>query len=353
MMDVVYRENTDLIVHFALGIGVAALAMTVLMIVSILLMRGLFLSRDRQRHEFMERWRPVFVEALFQPPGAMPLPRGEERFYFLYLFNHYHSLMKGENRKQLNRLADAAGIRSFARGLIRKGNMPRRIVASYALGFMKDESVFDALIEGASDENTLLSQAAATAAVKIDPVRAVPLLLPKLLHRADWPVSDVDMLLTMAGEGAVSPVLRESIMNAAEKEAPNLIRLLGSASEETASACIGYWLERAREGETISACLQMLKDAHYLPLVRSYTKHPTWYLRLQAVATLGRIGHRNDVDMIVGLLADKEWWVRYRAASVLADMPFLTHREVTAIRDAQTDRYARDVMDTVMMERGQ
>ncbi|MBI5637789.1 MAG: HEAT repeat domain-containing protein [Nitrospinae bacterium] len=352
MMDIVYRENTDLIVRFALGIGVAALAMTVLMIVSILLMRGLFLSRDRQRQEFMERWRPVFVEALFQPPGAMPLPRGEERLYFLYLFNHYHSLMKGENREQLNRLADAAGIRSFARGLIRKGNMPRRIVASYALGFMKDESVFDALIEGASDENTLLSQAAATAAVQIDPVRAVPLLLPKLLHRADWPVSNIDTLLAMAGEEAVSPVLRESIMNAAEKEAPNLIRLLGSASEEAASACIGYWLERAREGETISACLQMLKDAHYLPLVRSYTKHPTWYLRLQAVATLGRIGHRNDVAMIVGLLADKEWWVRYRAASVLADMPFLTHQEVTAIRDAQTDRYARDVMDTVMMERG-
>lgn len=350
-MENIYQGNTDPIVHLAFWAGIGSLVLTFFMVSSILGMRGLFLRSEGRRREFMELWRPVFVEALFQQPRSCPRLRDDERLYFLYLFNHYHSLMKGENRERLNRLADLAGVREYVRGLLTRGNMPRRIIASCALGFMMDGEAFGALLDGAYDENTILSQASATAAMKIDPIRAVPVLLPPLLLRGDWPASDIDTLLSVAGKEAVSPVLRDMVTGIKEQHAAKLIRLLGSADWDTASHCTGFWLERARKDETISACLQMLNDAHYLPLVRSYTKHPTWYLRLQAVATLGRIGHRDDVKVIARMLTDKEWWVRYRAASVLAEMPFLSDGDVAAIRDAQTDQYARDIMEHVMAEK--
>lgn len=344
-------ENGDLIVRLAIWAGIGSLVLTLFMVASILGMRGLFLRRDGHRRRFVELWRPIFVEALFHQPRSCPPLRGDERLYFLYLFNHYHSLMKGENRLQLNRLADLAGIRDHVREMASKGNMPRRIIASCALGSLMDVEAFGDLLDGAYVENTILSQASATATMKIDPVRAVPVLLPALLLRNDWPASDIDALLAVAGKEAVSPVLKDMVTGIDEKHAAKLIRLLGSADWETASHCIGFWLERARRDETISACLQMLNDAHYLPLVRSYTKHPTWYLRLQAVATLGRIGHRDDVGLIARMLTDKEWWVRYRAASVLAEMPFLSDGDIAAIRDSQQDRYARDIMEHVMAEK--
>ena len=56
--------------------------------------------------------------------------------------------------------------------------------------------------------------------------------------------------------------------------------------------------------------------------------------------------------LLLPLLADAQWWVRYRAAQALTRLPAIGEKDVMQrIRDEQTDRFACDVLDQVMAER--
>ncbi|MDB5098230.1 MAG: hypothetical protein JWM80_2651, partial [Cyanobacteria bacterium RYN_339] len=48
---------------------------------------------------------------------------------------------------------------------------------------------------------------------------------------------------------------------------------------------------------------------------------------------------------------DPEWWVRYRAANALADLPFVGPAGLAAIRAAHDSDAARDIIGHVLAER--
>jgi HEAT repeat protein len=69
-----------------------------------------------------------------------------------------------------------------------------------------------------------------------------------------------------------------------------------------------------------------------------------------AAKALGRIGDASDVDRLVGLLGDREWWVRYRAAQAIVELPSLGRAQLDALQAALTDRFAADILAQVMAE---
>jgi HEAT repeat protein len=71
---------------------------------------------------------------------------------------------------------------------------------------------------------------------------------------------------------------------------------------------------------------------------------------VQAAKALGRIGERADTARLVQLLADREWWVRYRAAQALVELPWLKRAELAALASGLEDRYAADMLAQVMAE---
>ncbi len=343
----VSAEPSDLVVRLAIGIGTGSMALTFAMLAGILAMRGLFHRMELRRQNFLSVWRPLFVQALYDPPTELPRLSEEEKYLFLTLFNQYHSIVKGEGKKRLNAFADAANIRRFVLRTLINGSSRRRLAATHAAGLFREPIAFKYLVKEVASENTAFSLAAASAMVNIDAARAVKKLIPLFARRDDWPASACERLLSEAGQGTVSGPLKDAVMGAVEADAPALIRLLNTAGEETANECIRYWLGRTRSGEVISICLQMIKDPRQRNLAHGYLDHPIWYVRMQAVSALGRVGNRDDVEGIVRMLTDKEWWVRYRAAKTLAEMPHLAPKKFDEIRNAQTDRYARDVLDYV------
>ncbi len=331
-------------------VGGASLALTFAMLAGILLMRLLFSRKERRRQWFVAMWRPMFVRGMYKKPKTLPPLRGSENMYFLILFNHYHSLVKGEEKAGLNALADVAGIRRFALDALKQREMTRKITAAYALGFMKEPAAFEPLRKEALSENTVLSMAAATAMVYIDAPLAVRLLLPVFLSRADWPVSACDRLLREAGKEAVSATLKKAAFESDEARAPVVIRLLGAADEETAAEVVRHWLLHGTSDETIASCLQKMKDPRLLGFARKHLDHATWYVRLQAVTALGRIGGRGEIGALTRMLADGEWWVRYRAAQAIAAMPGMGKDELDGVMNALTDRFAKDILDHVIAE---
>jgi HEAT repeat protein len=73
---------------------------------------------------------------------------------------------------------------------------------------------------------------------------------------------------------------------------------------------------------------------------------------MQAVQLVGRMGRAEYADRLEKLLADREWWVRYRAARALVRLPTLARAEIEGIRERQLDAFARDILGQALGESG-
>lgn len=326
--------------------------LAVAMLGLILFMRLIFTMRERRHERFLAVWRPVFARGLTFPNGNIPTLKKYEMPYFAALFIRYHSLVGGEEKENLNAMARAAGLRGGAAEMLISRSVSKQLQAIAALGCLKEQGAIDRLARYAAGEHTLLSLAAAVSMVRIDPSAAVRKLMPLIVSRRDWAASSVYRILREAGPDAVSGVLLHAVMRADEETALRLMPFLGTADAPAAAAAVRFWLDKTTSDEMIAACLKMVSSPLDAPVARRYIGHPAWFVRAQAALLLGKIGGREDVPSLVTLLADKEWWVRYRAAQALADLPFLGAEGLHRIMAGQRDRFAKDILFQVMSEKG-
>ena len=71
----------------------------------------------------------------------------------------------------------------------------------------------------------------------------------------------------------------------------------------------------------------------------------------QAARCLGRIGTKEDERRLAHAAGDQQWWVRYRAAQALANLPSTTADRLREISASHYNPYASDVIDKVIGER--
>jgi len=84
----------------------------------------------------------------------------------------------------------------------------------------------------------------------------------------------------------------------------------------------------------LASCLSLFgqcSDPRDLPVVRQYSAHPTWFIRVQAATALGKMGVEEDAALLIGLLSDTHWWVRYRAAEALSILPTMTDDKLSLL----------------------
>src|SRR5262249_13352294 len=202
--------------------------------------------------------------------------------------------------------------------------------------------------------------------VMIDAAKAIPVLLPLLASRADWPAPRVANMLQIAGADIISdPMARaaiatcledrvESANGAAKAKAVNyaarLIRYLELAYNVSALPAVRTIARSSRDPEVLAACLRLLKSAEDLEIVRRCLTHDAWPVRVQAAAAMARIGEDQDAPRLIPLLSDRQWWVRYRAAQALSRLPSMTVRRLKAIQAEQANPFARDMLTQVMTE---
>ena len=117
-----------------------------------------------------------------------------------------------------------------------------------------------------------------------------------------------------------------------------------------ASTVIQQLLQSDVDDRVLGACLKVADGPLELEQVRRLTDHPRWHIRMRAAIALGRFGQKDDCPLLLDMLADREWWVRYRAAQSLVQLPFLNRDELLTMRDSVEDPYGRDMMDQVLSE---
>ncbi|MCC6140799.1 MAG: HEAT repeat domain-containing protein [Nitrospira sp.] len=300
-----------------------------------LIIRRLRVSTDRRRQQMMTVWRPILAQSVIEAPDTLPPIHPRDRVLFLYVWNHLQESIKGESSDELCAVIRRTGMDRVVRHYLAKGTLRQQLLAIVTLGHLKDPSVWPHLVDLAHDANAFRSLEAARALVRIDTPRAIPVLVPLISQRADWSPLKVLAILQGAGDEHVAHALGEAAVQADPLIAARLLRFLASTRSHRALPLIRPLLDRQPLHEDVLAgCLSLFgqcSDPRDLPIVRQYSAHPTWFIRVQAATALGKMGVEEDSAILIGLLNDVHWWVRYRAAEALSVLPTMTDEKLSLL----------------------
>jgi HEAT repeat protein len=346
-----FADYSDPHLKLLLWVGLAIVGVTLLLLVQTVLLRMQLILRQRREQRLTAQWQPLFAQSLTAVPQSLPPIAKSDWDAFLRLWNHTQESLSGESKHKLNQLAWACGVNLVAQQLLAQKSMRARLIAVITLGHLQEKNAWARLKNITDDPHPLLSLAAARALMQIDANAALTELLPFFTHRHDWPLNKIANMINEAGPDAVTGPLTQAVEIAAPEDFPRLVRLLSAAHSEQSLPAIRRILQSATDDRVISACLQALTDPDDVEFARTYMRHPSWFVRVQAVSALGRIGSKEDRDALIPPLSDSVWWVRYRAAQALAGLPQVTLDEVRQIRDNIKDRFAQDILTQVIAER--
>ena len=348
----VYVTDSDFVVTVAWWTGTASVALVFLLMLQILFLRWLLNRRLLRRESFVAAWQPLLMECIDEVPTLVPKIREGDRYSFLTLWNYLHESVRDEPKERLNRLARACDMDAVALNLARSGNIREKLMGLATLGNLRDDTTWGETAEMAAGNDAPLSLAAARALMRIDARRAIDLLMPLIAAHKDWSLSFVAIMLKEAGPDVVSDPLARAALAAAPEYAPRLVGFLETAYANVRIPTLRRILHSTNDTETVIAVLRIWNDPEDIETVREFLRDERWQVRVQAVRALGRTGTQADEQLLIGALADPEWWVRYRAAQSLAGLPSVSGAKLARFREAQHSEYARDILAQVIAERG-
>jgi HEAT repeat protein len=239
---------------------------------------------------------------------------------------------------------------SAARSLLATRDMDNKLVAVMTLGHLGDQDSWNVLESIARSRTPILSMAALRALLLIETSRAMAILLSSLGARSDWPTAQLTTILEEVDPATVTTGLLQAAEIAIPSELPRLIALMDAADPPTVTPWLQRVMQNSRDEEILIACLKSRHVPGDLEILTPFMTHPSWQVRTQIARVLGTKISRGQEQLLISLLADKVWWVRYRAAQSLAQLPFFTRDELWRLRFLLTDRFAQDILDQVVSE---
>jgi hypothetical protein len=309
----------------ALWCTVAAILASILLLLYTIELRVRRRYSERRRARTTARWRAIIAGAMASPAelDAAPLPkfRFGARKDFLWLWNHTRNMVEGAAGDRLNELVRRLNLIKWVRRQAQHAHLGTRLLAIQTLGYLRDDTSWDEILAAIDDENMSVSITAAEALAEIDPIRAVIILIPKVADRRDWPKTHVFRLLQKAGSEAVSEPLYRAIRTGSADDAAYLLQFAVLAEFDVRDAMAAETMATRNDPNAIAAALKISSGYGRTPRLHDLSRHRVRYVRMQAARLLGRTGRPQDRIRLEEMLTDEEWWVRYRAALALAQLP--------------------------------
>jgi hypothetical protein len=323
-----FFSASDPFIRFASSVAAAAVGITVVLIVYICVLRGLRILEERRRQRFLDRWRPLVYEAMTGGAVSWPaLARGEQET-FLWFWNQLHETVRGDAKLALSRCGGEIGLDAMALKFLRSGRVARRLLGIVTLGNLGMAKFWDSLLPIVDDPHVPVSLAAVQALMRIDADRATPELMPRFAKREDWPATRVHSMLIDVDHMTVTTAIDAVLPGSDDAAAMRLIEFAAAGDAIALQPAMVNRLKRSQTPPLWANVLRHLHDPDHLEIVRESCEHPVWFVRVQAVNALGRMCGTGDVDRLIALLVDPEWWVRFRAAEALLKLPFLKRDEL-------------------------
>lgn len=301
---------------------------------------------------FIARWRPILLETVDAVPARLPRVKKPDWFVFLALWNQFHDSLKGPAHHRLKAVALRLRMDFAARALLNTSDMEDKLVAVMTLGHLRDLDSWNILEEIARSRTPVLSLAALRSLFLIDPARASAILLSSLGARNDWPTEQLKTILAESAAPEVTQGLIQSAEIAIPSELPRLIALMDSAEPEMVKPFLRRTLTTSKDEEVLVACLKSRHVPRELGLLTPFMKNDSWEIRTQIARVLGATITQGQEQLLISMLSDEVWWVRYRAGQSLAHLPFYSRDEMWRLRFLLTDAFAQDILDQVVAEMG-
>lgn len=343
--------TSELELQVALFIGAAAVAIALAIVLQVLGMRLRNLRRERDIAAARATWRPVLAQAALGDTPQLPAFRGRgERADVLLLWNQMQDGVRGSAHSGLNALAEQLDFHALALDWIAKGSLSRRVLGLATLGHLGRPGDVERLQAALHDPQALVSIAAARALLQVDAAAAAAWVLDEYLGRSDWPAARVGTLLRDAGAEAVAPALTQRLLAASGETQLRLLRLLRFAESPRMGSVLQQLVERSDDPQVLSVALRQLHGPDALPRVRELAVHADALVRSAAAVALGHMGTVGERPLLTALMADRDWWVRYRAAQAIVALPGSDRLSLAALRAGLRDRFARDMLEHVCAE---
>jgi hypothetical protein len=334
------------------AVGVVIGSLYLLVVVQIFAARIRNRVHTRRRERIERVWLPILVADTSEVPTLPALP-SRDVIPFLTLWNQAQESFTGDITRHLNDIAHRVGADRMARLMLDDRSIRRRLLAVSSLGHLRnqnDRDSWNALVRLLADKDGLLSLAAARALTRIDGAAALPVILPKLSERDDWSKSHVLGMLTELGAEVVSRPMTEAALHVPPEQTQRLLQYFSVAHVADVLPVVRAIISRTTNVECLAACLRVFADVDNLDTVREYLHHPSWQVRVQAVNVLARLGAATDYAVLLPLLSDAEWWVRYRTARALCSLPGVDLSQIRKLSAKHDDAFARDMLVHVLAE---
>ena len=331
-------------------IGLVLVGLYLVVVFQLFIVRFTNAVTARRRERIERDWLPLLTADGEATDAPLPVLRPRDIVPFLTLWNQLQESFVGDIKTHLNDVGRRVGIETIAHQLRERHRVSDRLLAVSTLGHLGDRESWNVLVRMTSDEDGLLSLAAARALTRINHEAALPVILPLAAGRDDWSRNYVLGMLSDLGADIVSRPLTDAALMLPPDRAHRLVQYFTVAHVADVVPVVRTIIGRTRNVECLAACLRAFADVDHLDTVRDYLHHPAWQVRVQAVNVLGRLGSPADAKAIMPLLADSEWWVRYRAAKALCALPGVEIASLRTLSTQHDDAFARDMLVHVLAE---
>lgn len=290
----------------------------------------------------MPVWREALAGGMLGERPTLAVAH-RDRWNFIKLWCKFHDSVRGSARTALKEFARTLGMPDWALSLASHRRLRDRILGLSALGRMGELTDSDQLERLLTHPDPILSLTAAQAYARIMPPRALLPVLQVASRRDDWPAARlVGLLLEVGTEAAAAPLLT-AVETTRGKARKRLIPLLICLESRDTVDIVRKLLGDQDDPETLAAALPLARPDD-MPLVRLAADNPAWFVRAKACQVLGNFGAREDFALLESHLGDQQWWVRYRAAEALSNLPGVSVKELRDLAATHPDPYGREMM---------
>ena len=347
-----YSTDSDAMLNIGMTLMKIVILLTIAVFFQVIILRSLLVFREYRKNKFLDLWRPILMESVAQVPDDLP-PLNEKFIQdFISEWNKLYEKLGGPSHANLIEIARRLDTHRSAVKMLVSSHPRIQLIGIITLGNMKTAGAWKILTSIAMSEHTILSMAAYRALILINSNRALEELLPTLLKRIDWPPSMVGRILKDTDTLKVCDLIEQTSTTATEKVLENLVQYLNMLNCMCAHNVFKNILSnQTHNDKTISLALSELSDPTLIEFVRNYTDHKNWKVRSQAATALGNIGSEEDITILIGLVSDKKWWVRYKAAKALEKLPFVQLENLQGILEVHPDKMAKEIINQVIAEK--
>jgi len=276
-------------------------------------------------------------------PPALRAHRPWERDVLSSVLIHHMMMLRGSDRERLRRLAEHLGLQSHYLRELRSRRRWRRARAAENLGYFGDSSTVARLRPLLGDPDETVRAVAARALARLGGEEAAEALARALADPSELTSLRVAENLQRLGHVAV-PYLVSALGSGSRRAQVLAARILGELRAEEGRGALRHAATFGQdENVRAQAVLALGKIGHPddLELIVRCARDRDWPVRAQAANALRMIGDTSTIPLLREMLRDPEWWVRLNASRALAAMGPMGER---ALADAlwDDDRYARD-----------